>query len=160
MSFEKAKAYLESLNLGSKIQQFDVSSATVELAAQALGCEPMRIAKTLSFKVHGQAILIVLAGDAKLDNHKYKQQFGVKATMLAPEEVEEQIGHTVGGVCPFGANPDVKVYLDLSLRRFETVFPACGSANSCVELTLPELERASGNPEWIDVGKNWQSAEG
>lgn len=135
--------------------EFPVSSATVELAAQALGCEPGRIAKTLSFLVGARAVLIVAAGDAKVDNHKYKAQFGVKAKMLSADEVTELVGHAVGGVCPFAVNEGVTVYLDESLKRFDTVYPACGSSNSAIELTIPELERYSGFAGWIDVCKGW-----
>ena len=138
------------------MREFDVSSATVELAAQALGCEPCRIAKTLSFLVDDHAILIVTAGDAKIDNPKYKTQFGVKAKMLSPEDAETMVGHAVGGVCPFGIREGVTVYLDESLKRFTTVFPACGSGNSAIELTIPELEQYSGYVSWVDVCKNWQ----
>ena len=138
------------------MREFDVSSATVELAAQALQCEPCRIAKTLSFLVDGRAILIVAAGDAKVDNPKYKARFGTKAKMLTPEEAVSLVGHAVGGVCPFGVNEGVTVYLDESLRRFATVFPACGSSNSAIELTIPELEAYSGFTAWVDVCKNWQ----
>lgn len=141
-----------------KIQEFDVSSATVELAAQAVGCAPQRIAKTLSFMVDGKAILIVIAGDAKVDNQKYKAQFAVKAKMLAPQEAETLTGHAVGGVCPFAVNEGVQVYLDESLKRFETVFPAAGSSSSAVELTLPELESLSCYQAWVDVCKGWQEA--
>lgn len=136
-----------------RIQEFSVSSATVALAAEALHCEPQRIAKTLSFLVDGQAILIVTAGDAKVDNSKYKKQFGTKAKMLSPEEVTEKIGHGIGGVCPFAVKEGVKVYLDESLKRFETVFPACGSSNSAIELTIPELEKYAGEEGWVDVCK-------
>ncbi len=136
-----------------RIQEFEVSSATVQLAAQALHCEPCRIAKTLSFLVDGKPILIVAAGDAKIDNPKYKAQFGAKAKMLTPEEAENLVGHAVGGVCPFGINDGVAVYLDESLKRFETVFPACGSNNSAIELTIHELEEHSGSVRWIDVTK-------
>ena len=153
MAFEKAKEYLKQFGLDSHVMVFDVSSATVELAAQAVGCEPERIAKTLSFQVGEESILIVAAGDARIDNGKYKAQFHTKAKMLAFEEVEERIGHAVGGVCPFGVNEDVKIYLDASMKRFETVYPACGSGNSAVELTLEELERCSGYETWIDVCK-------
>ena len=138
--------------------EFPVSSATVELAAQALGCEPGRIAKTLSFLVGARAVLIVAAGDAKVDNHKYKAQFGVKAKMLSADEVTDLVGHAVGGVCPFAVNEGVTVYLDESLKRFDTVYPACGSSNSAIELTIPELEQYSGFAGWIDVCKGW--AEG
>lgn len=139
-----------------RVQEFDVSSATVELAAQALGCEPCRIAKSLSFMVDGRAILVVAAGDARVDNPKYKARFGTKAKMLRPNEAEALIGHAVGGICPFGINEGVAVYLDESLKRFETVFPACGSSNSAIELSIPELEKYSGFVSWVDVCKNWQ----
>ena len=157
MAIEKVKAYFAAFGLADRIREFDVSSATVELAAQALGCEPCRIAKTLSFLVEGQPILIVAAGDAKIDNPRYKAQFGTKAKMLTPEEAETMVGHAVGGVCPFGVNEDVKVYLDESLKRFSTVFPACGSSNSAIELTIAELEKYSGFLSWVDVCKNWQA---
>ena len=124
------------------------------MAAQALGCEPGRIAKTLSFQGKEQPILIAAAGDGKIDNHRFKERFGVKAKMLAAEEVPEKIGHAVGGVCPFAVNEGVEVYLDDSLRRFETVFPACGSSNSAIEMTLPELERYSGALGWVHVCKD------
>ncbi len=153
MAFEKAKAYLKEFGLEDRILVFDTSSATVELAAQAVGCEPARIAKTLSFKMEEGCILVVAAGDARVDNKKYKAQFHTKAKMLAFEEVEELTGHTVGGVCPFGAREGAKVYLDESLRRFETVYPACGSSNSAVRLTLPELEQTSRCEAWVDVCK-------
>ncbi len=155
MSIEKAKAYLEKFGAAGRVREFEVSSATVELAAQALGCEGCRIAKTLSFLVGDKPILIVAAGDAKVDNPKYKARFGTKAKMLAFEEVEPLIGHGVGGVCPFGINEGVAVYLDESLKRFETVFPACGSSNSAIELTIPELEEYSGYEAWVDVCKGW-----
>ncbi len=158
MAIEKVKAYFDSFGIGDRVQEFPVSSATVELAAQALHCEPCRIAKTLSFLVEGSAILIVAAGDAKIDNPKYKAQFGAKAKMLAPDEVEELTGHGVGGVCPFGINDGVKVYLDESLKRFETVFPACGSSNSAIEMTMEELERYSCFTSWVDVCKGWQDS--
>ena len=157
MAIEKVKAYFAAFGMADRIREFDVSSATVELAAQALGCEPCRIAKTLSFLVGGQPILIVAAGDAKIDNPRYKAQFGTKAKMLTPEEAETMIGHAVGGVCPFGVNEGVKVYLDESLKRFSTVFPACGSSNSAIELTIAELEKYSGFLSWVDVCKNWQA---
>lgn len=156
MSIDKVRAYFRSLGMEDKVMEFDVSSATVELAAQAVGCEPQRIAKTLSFMVDGHPILIVAAGDAKIDNHNYKVQFGTKAKMLSPEEAVELVGHAVGGVCPFAVNEGVTVYLDESLKRFETVFPACGSANSAIELTIPELERYSGFKAWVDVCKGWR----
>lgn len=155
MAIEKVREYFRSYGMEERIQEFDTSSATVELAAQALRCEPCRIAKTLSFMKEGQAILIVMAGDAKIDNGKYKACFGVKAKMLTPQEAEELTGHAVGGVCPFGVKEGVAVYLDESLKRFETVFPACGSSNSAIELTIPELEQYSGCRDWVDVGKGW-----
>ena len=139
--------------MDDRIQEFEVSSATVALAAQALGCDENRIAKTLSFHVGEKVVLIVAAGDAKIDNPKYKAFFGSKAKMLAFEEAEELIGHAVGGVCPFAVNEGVEVYLDESLKRFETVFPACGSSNSAIELTINELEQHSGFISWIDVCK-------
>jgi prolyl-tRNA editing enzyme YbaK/EbsC (Cys-tRNA(Pro) deacylase) len=139
----------------SRVLEFDVSSATVDLAAQALGCAPCRIAKTLSFLADGKPVLVVAAGDAKIDNHKYKSQFSVKAKMLTPDEVDTLIGHSIGGVCPFAVNDGVAVYLDESLKRFDTVFPACGSASSAIELTIPELEQYSGYVSWVDVCKNW-----
>lgn len=153
MSIEKVKAYFKKLEMEDRVQEFDVSSATVELAAAALHCEPQRIAKTLSFMVNGHAVLIVAAGDARIDNHKYKGQFGTKAKMLSPEEVDTLVGHAVGGVCPFAVNEGVEVYLDVSLKRFETVFPACGSSSSAIELTIPELEKYSGYMNWVDVCK-------
>ena len=156
MSIEKVKAFFSQYGMADRVQEFDVSSATVELAAQALGCEPCRIAKTLSFLVNGQPILIVAAGDAKIDNQKYKARFASKAKMLSSEEAETLIGHAVGGVCPFAVNEGVTVYLDESLKRFETVFPACGSSRSAIELTLDELETYSGFSDWVDVCKNWQ----
>ncbi len=156
MSIERAKAHLEQYGAAERIQQFQVSSATVELAAQALNCEGCRIAKTLSLLVEEKPILIVAAGDAKVDNPKYKARFGTKAKMLSPEEVEPLIGHAVGGVCPFGVNEGVTVYLDESLKRFQTVFPACGSSNSAIELTIAELEEYSGYVDWVDVCKGWR----
>ncbi|MDD3253374.1 MAG: YbaK/EbsC family protein [Lachnospiraceae bacterium] len=155
MAIEKVKAYFKQYSMESRVLEFDVSSATVELAAAALHCEPARIAKTLSFLIDGSAILIVTAGDAKIDNHKYKTQFATKAKMLTPEEVETLIGHAIGGVCPFAVNTGVSVYLDVSLKRFETVFPACGSSNSAIELTIDELEQYAHPVSWIDVCKNW-----
>ena len=155
MSIEKVKVYFSQYGMADRVQEFEVPSATVELAAQALNCEPCRIAKTLSFMVDGHAILIVAAGDAKIDNPKYKAQFGTKAKMLTPDEAETLIGHAVGGVCPFGINEGVAVYLDNSLKRFETVFPACGSSNSAIELSIEELEKYSGYTAWIDVCKGW-----
>lgn len=160
MAFEKAKAYLEQKGFGERVKEFAVSSATVELAAQAVGCQPARIAKTLSFLVDGKAILIVAAGDAKVDNHKYKEKFHTKAKMLSAEEVVELVGHAVGGVCPFGVKDGVRVFLDESLKRFEIVYPACGSSNSAVELTIPELELCSRYEEWVDVCKGWTNPAG
>lgn len=156
MAIEKVRAYFEKLGIADRILEFDVSSATVELAAQALNCEPCRIAKTLSFMLDDGAILVVAAGDAKVDNTKYKAEFGKKAKMLTPDEVEQLIGHAIGGVCPFAVNDGVKVYLDVSLKRFETVFPACGSSNSAIELTTEELEKYSGFTKWVDVCKAWE----
>ena len=153
MSIEKVRKYFSTLGIEDRILEFDVSSATVELAAKALNTEGKRIAKTLSFLVGERAVLVVAAGDAKIDNKKYKAFFHTKAKMLSPEQVTELIGHAVGGVCPFAVKSGVDVYLDESLRRFETVFPACGSSNSAVELTIPELEKYSGFKEWIDVCK-------
>ena len=153
MSIEKAKAYLRQFGAEDRVIEFPVSSATVELAAEAAHCEPARIAKTLSFLVDGGCALVVAAGDAKVDNPRFKAQFHTKAKMLTPGEVEAMVGHAVGGVCPFAVNPGVKIYLDASLRRFETVFPACGSSNSAIELTIPEMEKYSGYKEWIDVCK-------
>ena len=155
MAFDMAKEHLRKAGLEDRIYEFEVSSATVELAAQAVGCEPARIAKTLSFMVDQKAVLIVAAGDAKVDNHKYKEQFHTKARMLSPDEVTEMVGHSVGGVCPFGVKEGVSVYLDESLKRFDVVYPACGSASSAVKLTIPELETASGYLGWIDVCKGW-----
>lgn len=156
MSIERVRTYFKQWNMEERILEFEVSSATVELAAQAVGCEPARIAKTLSFKVDGKAILIVSAGDAKVNNSAYKAQFHTKAVMLKPEEVTEMIGHAIGGVCPFGVNPEVEVYLDESLRRFETVYPAAGSSNSAIELNMEEMEKYSGSRGWIDVCKGWR----
>lgn len=153
MAFERAKEHLKQFGLENRVMVFDTSSATVELAAEAVGCEPARIAKTLSFQAEDACILIVAAGDARIDNKKYKAQFHTKAKMISFDEVEALTGHAVGGVCPFGVKEGVKVYLDESLKRFEVVYPACGSSNSAVKLTLPELERASGCEAWIDVRK-------
>ena len=155
MAIEKVREYFKSFGIEDRILEFEVSSATVELAAAVLGCEGKRIAKTLSFSVNGEPILIVAAGDAKIANPKYKAQFGTKAAMLSYEDAEKLIGHAVGGVCPFAVNEGVLVYLDESLKRFETVFPACGSSNSAIELSIPELEKYSGFKEWIDVCKDW-----
>lgn len=158
MSIEKVKAYFQKFGMEEKVRELDASSATVELAAQALGCEPCRIAKTLSFMASGGPILIVAAGDARIDNPKYKAQFGTKARMLTPDEAVALIGHAVGGVCPFAVNEGVTVYLDESLKRFDTVFPACGSADSAIELTVPELELYSACVGWVDVCKGWRES--
>ena len=153
MAIDKVRAYFRQYNMEDKIMEFEVSSATVELAAAALNCEPGRIAKTLSFLVGEQPILIVSAGDVKIDNSKYKKTFGKKAKMLTQDQVVELIGHAVGGVCPFAIKEGVTVYLDASLKKYETVFPACGSSNSAIELTIPEMEKYSGYKEWVDVCK-------
>ena len=151
MSIEKARAWLDRFGVGGRIQEFDVSSATVELAAAALGVEGARIAKSLTFKKGDGAVLVAAAGDARVDNRKFKDAFGCKAKMLSPEEVLFLVGHPVGGVCPFGINEGVEVYLDESLRRFDTVYPACGSANSAIGLTLVEFFHLSGALGWVDV---------
>ena len=156
MAIEKVREYFRQFGMEGRVQEFEVSSATVELAAAALGCEPCRIAKTLSFMTEEGPVLIVAAGDAKIDNTKYKAQFHTKAKMLTPDEAVKLVGHAVGGVCPFAINDGVKVYLDESLRRFETVFPAAGSGSSAIELTLAELENYSNSTAWIDVCKNWE----
>jgi prolyl-tRNA editing enzyme YbaK/EbsC (Cys-tRNA(Pro) deacylase) len=153
MSIEKVKAYFAQFGMAERICEFSVSSATVELAARAAGVEPGRIAKSLSFKLDERTILVVAAGDVKVDNGKYKAAFGGKAKMLTPDEAVERIGHAVGGVCPFAVKPGVEVYLDESLRRFDTVLPAAGSSNSCIELTLEELERYAETTRWVDVCK-------
>ena len=159
MSIEKVRAYFDTLGIADRIQEFPVSSATVELAAQALGVAPARIAKTLSFKLEERTVLVVAAGDAKIDNTKYKAAFGGKAKMLTPEEAVERVGHAVGGVCPFAVNDGVEVYLDESLRRFDTVFPAAGSSNSAIELTCGELARYAKSDKWVDVCKGWQEEQ-
>ena len=157
MSIEKVRAYFRPLGLEERIREFDVSSATVELAAQAVGVEAARIAKTLSFKVDDRPILIVAAGDAKVDNGKYKAQFHTKAKMLTHEEAHTLIGHDVGGVCPFALPENVAVYLDVSMKRFDTIFPAAGSSNSAVEMTCQELEQYSSNfAALVDVCKGWE----
>ena len=153
MSIEKVKTYFRTRGMEDRVLEFTVSSATVELAAIALGCEECRIAKTLSFHVGERVVLVVMAGDTKIDNQKYKAQFGTKAKMLEYEEAPALIGHAVGGVCPLAVNDGVEVYLDESLKRFETVFPACGSANSAIEMTMAELEEHSGSLGWVDVAK-------
>ena len=153
MSIEKGRAYFRQFGMEDRVREFDVSSATVELAALALGVDGARIAKTLSFKKDDSCILILAAGDARIDNHKFKEKFHMKAKMLAPDEVLSIVGHPVGGVCPLGINDGIDVYLDESLKRFETVFPAVGSANSAIELNLDELYKYSNAIEWIDVCK-------
>ena len=158
MSIEKVKKYFSRFGMESRIIELEQSSATVELAAAALGCEPKRIAKSLSFMLNEKPILVVAAGDAKIDNQKYKASFGAKAKMLTPDEAVELIGHAVGGVCPFALNEGVSVYLDESLQRFETVFPACGSSNSAIELTIEELENHSNPALWVNVCKGWQES--
>ena len=162
MSIESVREYFRPLGREQDIQEFDVSSATVELAAQALGVIPARIAKSLSFLVGEGCVLIIAAGDAKIDNPKFKRQFAAKAKMLSPDQVVEFTGHAIGGVCPFGIdNPAVKTYLDISLRRFDTVFPAAGSSNSAIKLTCDALEQYACNCQgWVDVCKGWQEAEG
>lgn len=160
MSLASVKEHFKQWNRDKDIMEFDTSSATVEQAAETIGVIPARIAKTLSFRGdHNQAILVVTAGDAKIDNKKFRHFFGFKARMLSPEEVVEQTGHVIGGVCPFGLANDLDVYLDISLKRFETVFPACGSTNSAIELTCEELEKFSKVKSWIDVCKAWQDQE-
>ena len=155
MSFQAVKEFFTRAGLGDRVLLLEQSSATVQQAAEALGCQPKQIAKTLSFLAEGQPILIVAAGDAKIDNRKYKEQFHQKAAMIVREEVEPLIGHPPGGVCPFCIRPGVKGYLDVSLKRFTQVYPAAGSGNSAVLLNLPELEKYSGSEGWIDVCKGW-----
>lgn len=151
MSIERVRAYFKELGMDNRILEFDVSSATVALAARALNCEECRIAKTLSFHAGERVVLIVAAGDARIDNAKYKAQFGTKAKMLSAEEAEPLTGHAVGGVCPFAVKENVEIYLDESLKRFHTVFPACGSSNSAIELTAEELEKYTNSISWVDV---------
>ena len=157
MSLDRVKQYLKGFGLEDRVLELPESSATVELATHALHTQPERIAKTLSFHAGDRVVLIVAAGDAKIDNSKYKANFKTKAKMLEPDEAEPLTGHAVGGVCPFAVNDGVDVYLDKSLKRFPSVFPACGSANSAIELTIPELEQCSGFVGWIDVCKGWQN---
>lgn len=154
MAIEIVREYLKQWDADKRIVEFPVSSATVELAAQAVGCEPARIAKTLSFLVDGHAVLIVAAGDRKVDNAKYKAVFHTKAKMLDAGQVTELVGHAVGGVCPFGVKEGVEIYLDESLKRFTTVFPAAGSSSSAIEVSMEELEKFSGSSRWIDVCKD------
>lgn len=153
MSVNTVKEYLRQFGADSRVSEFEVSSATVELAARALGCESGRIAKTLSFDLRGDTVLIVAAGDVRVDNRKYKERFGAKARMLAREETEERTGHAAGGVCPFAVRAGAAVYLDESLKKFDKVYPACGSANSAIALTVEELERFSRAEGWVDVCK-------
>lgn len=153
MSIERVKEYFEQFGMADRILEPEHSSATVEEAAEAVGCEPKEIAKTLSFLIGDDAILIVVAGDAKVDNRKYKDKFATKAKMIAWDDVEGYIGHAPGGVCPFAIKEGVKVYLDDSLKRFEMVYPACGNGNSAIGLTIPELEKYSNYDEWVDVCK-------
>ncbi|MCD7736662.1 MAG: YbaK/EbsC family protein [Lachnospiraceae bacterium] len=186
MSIEAVREHLKRWDAQDRILEFPVSSATVELAAQAVGCEPARIAKTLSFliktppqmcpetgrsteekgalrpdgAVDGHAVLIVAAGDAKVDNAKYRNYFHTKAKMLHGDQVAEMVGHAIGGVCPFGVKEGTEIYLDESLKRFRTVFPAAGSSNSAIEVTMEELERFSGSRMWVDVCKGWQDGSG
>lgn len=156
MSIEGVRKYFRELGIEDKILEFETSSATVELAAEAVGTAPERIAKTLSFKSGDGCFLVVAAGDAKVDNKKFKAEFGLKAKMLTADEVLDMVGHAVGGVCPFAIKEAVNVYLDISLRRFDTVYPACGSSNSAVELNLLDLEKYSNAEKWVDVCKDWQ----
>lgn len=160
MSIQAVKEYLKPFEMDHKIQEFTVSSATVALAAEALGVEGARIAKSLAFACEDGALLVVAAGDARVDNAGFRAAFGRKASMLSPEQTLELVGHAVGGVCPFALKSGVKVYLDESLKRFQTVFPACGSANSAIELTMDDLEKLSGALGWVDVCKSWRESEG
>lgn len=159
MSIREVKAFFAARGMEDKVLEFATSSATVELAAQTVGVIPARIAKTLSFMTAEGPLLVVTAGDAKIDNHKYKETFSCKAKMLTPEEAVELVGHAVGGVCPFAVKPGVKTSLDVSLQRFTTVFPACGSSNSAIQLTCDELYELSEALAWVDVCKGWQDAE-
>ena len=159
MSIEKARAHLAQFGMSERIREFGESSATVELAAAAVGVEPARIAKTLSFMVGETPTLILFAGDARINNQAFKAEFHTKPKMLSAEQAAELVGHAVGGVCPFGVNPGVEVFLDESLKRFDTVWPAAGSSNSALELTCDELERVSGARGWVDVGKGWREGE-
>lgn len=156
MSIEEVREYFRKRGREQDILEFDISSATVELASRALDIEPVRIAKTLSFRDNGGALLVVTAGDAKVDSSKFKAEFGFKARMLKAEEVLEFTGHAVGGVCPFGLKADLPIYLDISLQRFDSVYPACGSGNSAIKLSLPELADLSASCRWVDICKNWQ----
>ncbi|MEH7343294.1 YbaK/EbsC family protein [Bacillus sp. JJ1532] len=160
MSLESVKNHFKKWNRAADIMEFDVSSATVDMAAEAIGVIPARIAKTLSFRGEGdQAILVVAAGDAKIDNKKFRETFGFKARMLSAEEVVEQTGHVIGGVCPFGLANELGIYLDVSMKRFNTIFPACGSTNSAIELTCEEIFEYSSAKQWVDVCKGWVSED-
>lgn len=156
MAIEIVREYFKNFGIENRILKFTESSATVELAAMAVGCEPKRIAKSLTFMVDNNPVLVVTAGDAKVDNSKYKAVFNTKVKMLTPEEVDSMIGHSIGGVCPFGIKENVTVYLDVSLQRFDTVYPACGSSNSAIALTIKELEKYSNYSSWVDICKNWE----
>ncbi|WP_077615233.1 YbaK/EbsC family protein [Caenibacillus caldisaponilyticus] len=160
MSLESVKAYFKQWNRDADIMEFDTPSATVEQAAETIGVIPARIAKTLAFRGNeDKALLVVTSGDAKIDNKKFRHTFGFKARMLTPDEVLEQTGHVIGGVCPFGLKNECDVYLDTSLKRFDTVFPACGNTNSAIELTIDELYQYSLAKEWVDVCKGWEGAD-
>ena len=159
MAINRVRTYLKQWNKDTKVQEFDASSATVAEAALALGVEEARIATSLAFKLDAGAVMVVAAGDAKVDHRAYKAQFGKKAMMLTPEETVAHTSHVVGGVCPFDVPPTTKVYLDVSLQRFETIFPACGTAHSAIELTCDELHECSRSLGWVDVCKNWRSEE-
>ncbi len=156
MAIEKVRKYFSQYELADRILEFDVSSETVELAAKAIACEPKQIAKSMSFLLDDKAIIVVTSGDARISNPKFKEHFKAKAKMISPDQVESLIGHDIGGVCPFGINEDVDVYLDVSLQRFETVFPAAGSGNSVIELSIDELEEHSQAKAWVDVCKDWE----
>lgn len=159
MSLECVKEYLQGFDMAQRVMTFDASSATVAEAAADLGCEPCRIAKTMAFDLPKGAVLVVMAGDGKVDNARFKAQFGAKATMVKPEQLVEKIGHPMGGVCPFAIRQGVPVYLDASLKRFDTVYPAAGTGNSAVRLSVPELEHCAQNlAGWVDVAKGWQQA--
>lgn len=159
MSLERAKEYLKKFDLDQKVLEFDVSSATVAEAAQAIGCQEKEIAKTLSFSIEDKPILIVVSGDAKIDNHKYKEEFHTKAKMIPFDDVEVKTGHKPGGVCPFGVDEEVTIFLDKSLKRLETIYPACGSSNSAIKLTLGELEKIVKFEKWVDVCKLVENKE-
>ncbi len=159
MAIERVREHFKQYGREEEIVEFEVSSATVDLAAKAIGTEGARIAKTLSFRKGDEAMLVVAAGDARMDNKKFKKQFGFKARMLKPDEVLEQTGHAIGGVCPFGLSKPLPVYLDVSMKRFETLYPACGSSNSAIQLTCEEIAKYSSSVEWVDVCKDWETEE-